>query len=94
MIIHFSVDDCIEIFRDITDNDYKSIFESPYFSFFKLLHDKYDAHISLYTFVEYNGFNISKVSKDYKYEFKNNANWLKIGFHSFNAESKYNIYQK
>ena len=54
-IINFSIDDCIEIFRDITINNYNSLFESDYFSFFKELHDKYDAKISLYSFVEYKG---------------------------------------
>ena len=89
-IIHFSVDDCIEIFKDITINNYNSLFESEYFSFFKELHDKYNAKISLYSFVEYKGFNLKNTTDKFKKEFVNNSNWLKIGFHGFNENSKYN----
>lgn len=89
-IIHFSIDDCIEIFRDITINNYNSLFESEYFSFFKELHDKYNAKISLYSFVEYKGFNIKNATDKFKKEFINNCNWLKIGFHGFNENSRYN----
>ena len=89
-IINFSIDDCIEIFRDITINNYNSLFESDYFSFFKELHDKYNAKISLYSFVEYKGFNIKNTIDKFKKEFINNCNWLKIGFHGFNENSRYN----
>lgn len=89
-IINFSIDDCIEIFRDITINNYNSLFESDYFSFFKELHDKYDAKISLYSFVEYKGFNIKNATDKFKKEFIDNSNWLKIGFHGFNENSRYN----
>lgn len=89
-IIHFSIDDCIEIFRDITINNYNSLFESDYFSFFKELHDKYDAKISLYSFVEYKGFNMKNTTDKFKKEFVNNSDWLKIGFHGFNENSRYN----
>lgn len=89
-IINFSIDDCIEIFRDITINNYNSLFESDYFSFFKELHDKYDAKISLYSFVEYKGFNIKNSTDKFKKEFIDNCNWLKIGFHGFNENSRYN----
>ena len=89
-IINFSIDDCIEIFRDITINNYNSLFESEYFSFFKELHDKYNAKISLYSFVEYKGFNIKNTTDKFKKEFINNCNWLKIGFHGFNENSRYN----
>ena len=89
-IINFSIDDCIEIFRDITINNYNSLFESEYFSFFKELHDKYDAKISLYSFVEYKEFNIKNTTDKFKKEFVNNSDWLKIGFHGFNENSRYN----
>ena len=89
-IIHFSVDDCIEMFRDITVNNYDSLFDSKYFSFFKYLHDRYKACISLYTFIDYKGFNISNTSVKYKKEFSENSNWLKIGFHGYNENSRYN----
>lgn len=89
-IIHFSIDDCIEIFRDITINNYNSLFESDYFSFFKELHDKYDAKISLYSFVEYKEFNIKNTTDKFKKEFIDNSDWLKIGFHDFNENSRYN----
>lgn len=89
-IIHFSVDDCIEIFRDITINNYNSLFESKYFAFFKELNDKYNAKISLYSFIEYKGFNIKNTTNKFKREFEDNSNWLKIGFHGFNENSRYN----
>lgn len=54
------------------------------------MHDKYDAKISLYSFVEYKGFNIKNTTDKFKKEFVNNSDWLKIGFHGFNENSKYN----
>ena len=89
-IIHFSVDDSIEMFRDITINNYNSLFESQYFLFFKQLNNKYNAHISLYVFLEHNGFNIKNTTNKFKKEFTDNCNWLKIGFHGFNENSRYN----
>ncbi|TXJ35245.1 radical SAM protein [Brachyspira pilosicoli] len=88
-IIHFSIDDCIEMFRDITINDYNSLFESKYFSFFKKLNEKYQACISLYIFIEYNNFNICKTTDKFKNEFIENSHWLKIGFHGYNENSRH-----
>ncbi|TXJ35246.1 radical SAM protein [Brachyspira pilosicoli] len=88
-IIHFSIDDCIEMFRDITINDYSSLFESKYFSFFKQLNEKYKACISLYIFIEYNNFNICKTTDKFKNEFIENSHWLKIGFHGYNENSNH-----
>lgn len=88
-IIHFSVDDCMEMFKDITINNYTSIFQSPYFAFLKQLHDRYRAHISLFCFIENSGFSLAKTTNRYANEFINNCDWLLFGFHALNAESRY-----
>ena len=89
-IIHFSVDDCMDMFKDITMNSYTSLFQSPYFSFLKELHKKYNACISLFCFIEYNNFSLQKTTNKYVKEFLENKHWLQFGFHGKNESSRYN----
>ena len=88
-VIHFSVDDCIEMFKDITINNYTSIFKSPYFAFLKQLHVCYKAHISLFCFIENSDFSLTKTTDKYVNDFIDNCDWLLFGFHGLNAESRY-----
>lgn len=87
-IIHFSVDDCMDMFRDITINDYASVFKSPYFAFLKTLNEKYGAKISLFCFINHNDFSLKDTTDKYKKELEE-ASWLKFGFHGLNANSRY-----
>ena len=89
--IHFSIDDFWEPFRNITENNYSSIFENSFFEWLRSLHQNYGINITLYCFFEENKehFDLTKVTDCYKKEFENNSNWLQFGFHSRNADSRY-----
>lgn len=43
-----SIDDSIEVLKDITENNYDSIFENEELARFKRLHDEYGLVLSLY----------------------------------------------
>ena len=91
-MIHFSVDDTIEIFHYLVKNNCKSVFENPVLSYFKRLNEEYGFIVSMYCFYEKDGFNLPMCSDKYKKEFEENADWLKFGFHSLTDASKYENY--
>lgn len=91
-MIHFSVDDTIEIFRYLTENNCNSIFDNPILKYFKELNEEYNFIVSMYCFYEKDGFNLSMCPDKYKKEFEENADWLKFGFHSLTDKSKYGDY--
>ena len=47
--------------------------------------------VSLYCFYEKDGFDLSMATDKYKEEFSKNADWLKVGFHSYDEKSNYAI---
>ena len=89
-----SVDDNIRFLKELTDGDYKSIFDHPYLAIFKKAHDLYGAKVHFNLFYEFCGearanfsdehdyFNLSMMTDRYKDEFIANSNWLKLSFHS------------
>lgn len=93
-MIHFSVDDTIAIFENLTKGEYTSCFEEPTLLFLKKLNEQYGLKVSLYCFFESNsGFCLSEATSKFKDEFKENNHWLRFGFHAFNRESKYDDYE-
>lgn len=88
-IIHFSVDDTFQSFVNLNENSYKSIFEEEHFKFLKELNDKYGAVISCYAFFENEDYNLTEITDKYSNEFKENAHWLRFGFHSLNKNINY-----
>ena len=91
--IHFSIDDCINIFYDLDKNQdkYKSIFENKLLKYLKHLNSEYGCKFSLYVFENNDSFDISNCTGKYKEEFEQNSSWLKFGFHALNSNSNYNI---
>ena len=87
--MHFSIDDSIEVFEDITDKQYNSIFENKELKELKELHDSYGMVVSLYFFYEKDGFDLSMVTDKYASEFSDNSEWLKVGFHSYDENTNY-----
>ena len=85
-IFEFSIDDSINIFKDIYKNNYDSIFENEELRWLKSLHEKTDGVITLYVFYEDGDFNLSNMSNKYYEEFNENSNWLRFGFHSLNGK--------
>lgn len=82
---HLSLDDQFLCLKDITLNDYTSLFESPYFKPLKELHDKYGCVFTLMLFktdsITNPTWNISQTTTKYKDEFIKNSHWLKFAFH-------------
>ena len=80
----FTVDDNIRCLREIVDGGLSSIFDHPYLSFWRRLHEEYGAKVQLNLF--YNDrdtdFNLSRFPDAYKSEWQKNADWLKLSFHS------------
>jgi hypothetical protein len=79
-----SLDDNIWFLKDIYSNTgkYKSIFENPYLNFLKQVHDFYGTKIHLNLFYQSEGFNLSQMTDKFKNEWKENAGWLRLSFHS------------
>ena len=83
-----SLDDTIWFLKDITFNVnmYKSIFENPYLSFLKQVHDTYGTKIHINIYYQTEGFNLSQMTDKYKNEWKENAGWLRLSFHALQNE--------
>lgn len=77
------------MFKDLTDTNYKSIFENNILSWVKSLHDEYGVVVTFYTMYESDDFNLSQCPGKYKDEFIANSNWLKFGFHTLNGKTSY-----
>ncbi len=86
---HFSIDDTILCFKDLTENEYNSIFENTTFAWLKELHEKYGIVVSCFCYYSTGDFNLSKVSSRYQKEFLSNSSWLRFGFHTVNANTTY-----
>ncbi len=93
-----SSDDNILFLADITahKDEYASIFENPYLAVYKKAHDLYGAKVHINLFYEFRGeakrcfasdrpdFDLSMMTDKFKEEFRANADWLKLSFHSKN----------
>ncbi|NSW91319.1 MAG: hypothetical protein HPY74_11730 [Firmicutes bacterium] len=79
-----SLDDNIWFLQDIAGNSgkYKSIFENPYLKIYKDAHDMYGTKVHINLFYQTEGFNLSQMPAKYKSEWRDNADWLRLTFHS------------
>lgn len=87
--IHYSIDDTICVFKQLTIEQPYSLFDIPFFRFLKNLHNKYGLVISCYCFYKSGGFELSDCSRNYKSEFEKNSNWLRFGFHGYTGDVDY-----
>lgn len=80
----FTVDDNIRFFQDLTEGEYGGIFCHPYLSVYKRLHEKYGVKVQLNLFYQTvdGAFDLSKMTERFKEEWRENAGWLKLSFHS------------
>ena len=78
----FTVDDNIRFLKEITERHYKSIFDHPYLAMYKHLHEEFGLKIQLNLFYRMEGFDLSKMSDAYRGEWEDNADWIKLSFHS------------
>ncbi|MDR4892270.1 MULTISPECIES: hypothetical protein [unclassified Chryseobacterium] len=89
--LHISVDDSINVFREIATTNPTSIFDNARLAVYKEMHDKYGACFSLFCFYQNSSvtFNLSQMPATWKAEFVANSSWLKIGFHGVDDATDY-----
>jgi hypothetical protein len=87
---HFSVDDTIAIFQDLSKTNYNSIFENSTLSYLKKVHEEYNAVFSLYCFYKTDDFDLSTLDARYANEFSQNSSWLRFGFHAYDDSEDLN----
>ncbi len=86
--VQFFIDDVLWVFRDLTREKPVSLFDNEYMAVLKKAHDEYGVKVQLNTFYRTSfwygddEFSLSEMTGAYKREWKENADWLKIGFHS------------
>ena len=78
----FTVDDNIRFFADLTNGQYESVFAHPYLAVYKKLHEKFGLKVQLNLFLKDGNFDLTKMTDRYLKEWQENANWLKMSFHS------------
>jgi len=78
----FTVDDNIRFLKEITENHCRSIFDHPYLAMYQRLHKEFGLKIQLNLFYRMENFDLSQMSEVYYDEWKGNADWLKLSFHS------------
>ena len=82
------IDDVIWLFRDLTRNAPKSMFEHPFLAMLKEAHEKYGFKVQLNLFYQldnYYGndeFSLKEMTDVYKAEWEAASDWLIFGFHS------------
>lgn len=84
---HISLDDATEIFLDIYRKEYDSIFDNAVLGKLQYLHETYGITVDLYVFGRLDEFEIWDMPIRYREEFCDNAEWLKIGYHSITEEN-------
>lgn len=78
----FTVDDNIKFLRDLSAGEWSSIFDHPYLAIYKRLHERFGLKVQLNLFFEEGDFNLSMMPDKYRAEWRANAHWLKLSFHS------------
>ena len=78
----FTVDDNIRVFKELTQGVYNSLFEHPYLRVYKRLHEKYRLKVQLNLFYQADEFDLSQMTERFQEEWRANAHWLKLSFHS------------
>lgn len=90
---HMSIDDFFMTLKELTEKEtqYASMFAHPILAFFREMHEKYNAAFHCYCFGEdiESGFTLAEVTRKYRSEFEQNAEWLQFGFHGMNYDAVY-----
>lgn len=89
MRIHLSADDSLSVFRELTENagELASAFSCPRLAYYRELHEKYGAKITLYCFMRDGGFSICESTEKFAQELASCGDWLRFGFHSADASA-------
>ena len=87
MKYRFSLDDNIWFLQNLAKNQhiYKSIFEDPWLTLLKTMHDRHGVkfHVNIYyECPEFGGFNLTQMPDKWKDEWKFNSDWLRLSCHA------------
>lgn len=87
MKYRFSLDDNIWFLQDLAKhkNDYASLFENPWLSLLKKLHDEYGTkfHLNIYyECPEFGGFDLTMMPDKWKGEWAANSDWMRLSCHA------------
>lgn len=93
-LAHFSFDDVILVFQDLTTNsaNYTSVFQNPFLGYLKQVFDTYGTTFSLYCFYTdstVGSFTLSDCTNKFASELKANSHWLKFGVHGYDGSMNY-----
>jgi len=86
---HFSVDEVFESLIEITDKKI-DVFEHPFFSFLKELHDEFGINVDLYLFFQRKIYGKLRTLKEVSSSLKqtlSNISWIRFGPHSLDYET-------
>lgn len=91
--VHVSFDDVVWVLEDLKQNErrYESAFDNEFLAELKHMHEDYGACFTLYVFEKADGFDIGDMPVKYRKELKENASWLKWGFHWISPDFDKNI---
>jgi hypothetical protein len=87
---HFSVDDVLCVLQNLTEENYESVFDQPFFAVWRNLHDNYGVTVTLNLYYEKMGFDLTQMTEEFKLEFEENSHWLKFSFHAGDSNQNYN----
>jgi len=83
----FVIDDNSFFLRDITQKDYKSLFDCFYLKMLKDLNAKYGASFTLNIYYTTgDDWNLTQFPDKYRSEWRDNAHWLRLAFHAYANE--------
>ena len=78
----FTIDDNIRFIKEVSETKPHSLFDHPYPALLRRLHERFGIKIQLNLFYRAGDFDLSMASDAYQSEWKQNADWLKLSFHS------------
>ena len=78
----FTIDDNIRFLDELTAGTYESLFSHPYTALLKRLHEKFGVKVQMNLFYENERFTLAEMTEKYRAEWQENAEWLKLSFHS------------
>lgn len=81
--MHISIDDVKGVFNALSKESMNSIFDTRTLRFLKDMHIKYGTTFDLYCTYSKEGYSLADISDKYQKEFKDNADWLRFGFHCY-----------
>ena len=78
----FSTDDNCRFLAEIAKNRYDSIFDAPYMALWRDMHEEYGTRVQHNLFFEHDGFDLTQMPDSYRDEWRANADWMRLTFHS------------